>query len=93
MRGHHCQNAVLNSVMLNLNSVIQNNHYVRTQLKRVSQNLRQQNKIWGEITKFKTEQNFNITTTEFETTQHNLIKHNKICNCTTKSQTATQNIG
>ena len=34
MRGHHRQNAVLNSVMLNLNSVIQNNHYVRTQFKR-----------------------------------------------------------
>ena len=70
MRGHYRQNAVLNSVMLNLNSVIQNNHYVRTQFKRVSQNLRQQNKIWGEITKFKTEENLEQ--------RQNLRQHNTI---------------
>ena len=49
MRGHHRQNAVLNSVLVNLILLFKT---ITTEFRATQQNLKQHNRIWGNTTEF-----------------------------------------
>ena len=68
MRGHHHQNAVLNSVLVNLILLFK---IITTEFRATQQNLGQHNGIWSKTTEFDTR-------TDFETTQRNLEQENRI---------------